>query len=262
MFFPLSRRALLAGAAGIALAARTPARARQWREVRIASEGARPPYNYLDANGELAGFEIDLGQELCARMGAACIFVTQDWDGLVAGLNEGRFDAIMAALEITEARLQTMDFSKPYARMPNSFVVPREGDLRGTSPASLKGRSIGVEADGAHQSFLENVYPDSEIKTYAGLEEAILDLAEGRVDAVFGDKDAVMDFMKNRREAKCCRTLDDIPRDPAFFAEGIGIGLRQADQDLKEMFNKALDEAIVDGAFARIRTKYFDFDIR
>ena len=236
--------------------------AKEWHEVRIASEGARPPYNYLDPNGELMGFEIDLGNELCRRMNVTCVFLTQDWDSLIPNLVAGRSDAIMAAMEITEDRLQTIDFSKPYVRMPNTFVVTQQSDLRNTAPKTLKDLTIGVEADGPHQTYLENVYPGSKVKAYANLEEAILDLAEERVDAVLGDKDAVMDFMKNRREAKCCKVLDDVPRDPTFFSEGIGIGLRQEDQDLKALFNKALDESIADGSYSKIRTKYFDFTIR
>jgi polar amino acid transport system substrate-binding protein len=258
--------ALLVRVALCAAALSTPigstATAKEWREVRIASEGARPPYNYLDPNGELKGFEIDLGNELCQRMNVTCVFFAQDWDSLIPALTGDRVDAIMAALEITDERLQTIDFSKPYVKMPNTFIVSKQTELRNAAPKSLKGRTIGVEADSPHQSYLENAYPDSPVKAYAGLDDAILDLAEGRIDAVFGDKEAVMDFMKNRREAQCCAVLDHVPRDPAFFSEGVGVGLRQTDQDLKAMFNKALDEAIADGAYARIRTKYFDFTIR
>ena len=238
------------------------AHSKEWREVRIASEGARPPYNYLDANGELMGFEIDLGNELCRRMNASCIFVPQDWDGLVPALTEGRVDAIMAAMEITEARLQMIDFTKPYVKMPNAFVVTRESEVHDIKPETLKDRTIGAEADGANQGFLESNFPDAQIKEYANLEEAVLDLAEGRIDAVFGDKESIADFLKNRREAQCCMLLTDVPRDPAFFGEGIGIGVRQADQDLKELFNKALDAAIADGAFAAIVAKYFEFAVR
>ncbi len=238
------------------------AAAKEWKEVRIASEGARPPYNYLDPNGELMGFEIDLGQELCKRMSVTCIFVAQDWDGLFGALKEKRVDALMAAIEITDERLESIDFSKPYVKMPNTFIVGRPTEARNASSKALKGKTIGVEADGPHQTYLENVYPESPVKAYGSLEDAILDLAEARIDAVFGDKDAVMDFMKTRREAQCCMVLDDVPRDPTFFSEGIGVGVRQADQDLKAMFNKALDEAIADGAYSRVRTKYFDFTIR
>jgi polar amino acid transport system substrate-binding protein len=259
----LSRCAAVAAIAGAIICGNACAAiAKEWREVRIASEGARPPYNYLDPNGVLMGFEIDLGNELCRRMNVVCTFVSQDWDSLIPGLVGDKFDAIMAAMEITEERLQTIDFTKPYVRMPNTFVVGNDSALRNVAPKTLKDLSIGVEADSAHQSYLENVYPGSTVKGYANIEEAILDLAEGRVDAVLGDKEDVMDFMKNRREAQCCKVLDDVPRDPTFFSEGIGIGIRQADQDLKTLFNKALDEAIADGTYSKIRTKYFDFTIR
>jgi len=96
---------------------------------------------------------------------------------------------------------------------------------------------------------------------YASLEEAFLDLAEGRVDLVIGDKDAVEGFMKTRREGRCCIIAADVPRDPVYFGDGIGIGLRKDDNNLKAMFEKALDSSMADGAFARIRAKYFDFKI-
>jgi polar amino acid transport system substrate-binding protein len=222
--------------------------AKDWRVVRIASEGSRPPFNYLDNNGELAGFEIDLGRELCTRMKVTCTFVAQDWDGLIPNLLAGRYDAIMAAMEKTEDRLKKIDFSKPYVRMPSAFLAARQRQIRDPTPLGLAGRTIGVEAGGPHQ-------------TYGTMEDAILDLAEGRIDLVFGDKDAIVDFQKTRREARCCKLLADVPRDPNYFGEGIGIGLRPDDQDLKALFDKALDEVVADGTYAKIRSKYFDFEI-
>jgi polar amino acid transport system substrate-binding protein len=229
-------------------------------EIRIASEGARPPYNYLD-NNELAGFEIELARDLCARMKATCSFIAQDWDGLIPGLLEHQYDAIMAAIEITDDAREKIAFTKPYIRMPSAFLAAKEAMIQDASPAGLAGKSIGVESGGAHQAYVEDLYKQSEIHPYATLEEAILDLAEGRLDVVIGDKDALADFLKTRREAQCCALAADLPRDPAYFGDGIGIGLRQEDKTLKAMFEKALDESIATGAFARIRAKYFDFEI-
>jgi len=232
----------------------------RWTEVKIASEGARPPYNYLD-NNELAGFEIDLARDLCARMKVSCSFVAQDWDGLIPGLLDHQYDAIMAAMEITDDAREKIAFSKPYIRMPSAFMASRRNMVADTSPAGLAGKAIGVESGGAHQAYVEDLYKDSEVHAYATLEEAILDLAEGRLDVVLGDKDAIADFLKTRREAQCCALIADVPRDPAYFGEGVGIGLRQQDKTLKAMFEKALDASMADGAFARIRAKYFDFEI-
>jgi polar amino acid transport system substrate-binding protein len=231
-------------------------------QVRIASEGARPPYNFFNADNALDGFEIELGGELCRRMNVSCVFVAQDWEGMIAGLRANQFDAIMSAMEITDSRLEKISFSKAYLRMPSAFVSARRRQIREATPEALKGRTIGVGAGSLHQSFLEERYPDSEVKVYESNEAAILDLAEGRIDVVLGEKDALTDFLKRRYEAKCCKFLADAPRDPAYFGEGFGIGVRQQDVALKAMFDKALDEATADGTYAKIAGKYFDFDVR
>ncbi|GAC1552751.1 MAG: ABC transporter substrate-binding protein [Beijerinckiaceae bacterium] len=267
MFVP-PRAALLAASVSLAFLIASPSGHAQSvaqappasRQIRIASEGARPPYNYID-NNELAGFEIELGRELCARMKASCTFVAQDWDNLIPGLLAGQYDAIMAAMEISDERREKIAFSKPYVRMPSSFLVNNNSTLHDTSPEGLAGKTVGVETGGPHQSFLEELYKKSEIKRYATLEEAILDLAEERIDAAIGDKDALVDFLKNRREGKCCHIIADAPRDPAYFGEGIGIGLRKEDTALREAFDKALDEVMADGTFTKIRARYFDFEV-
>lgn len=242
------------------LHAQTPAPQTLPHEIRIASEGARPPYNYID-NSELAGFEIELGRELCSRMKIACTFVAQEWDSMVPGLIEHQYDAIMAAMEISDERRKKIAFTKPYVRMPASFVLNAKSDLRDISPAGLAGKTIGVENGSPEQAFAEDVYKNSEIKRYSSLEEAILDLAEERIDTALGDKDAVVDFLKNRREGKCCKLIADAPRDPAYFGEGIGIGLRKEDVALREAFDKAIDEVMADGTFMKIRAKYLDFAV-
>jgi polar amino acid transport system substrate-binding protein len=230
------------------------------REIRIASEGARPPFNYID-NGELAGFEIELGQELCARMKVRCTFVAQDWDSMIPGLVEHQYDAIMAAMEISDERREKIAFSRPYVRMPASFIVNAKSALRDIGPEALAGKTIGVENGSPEQAFAEDAYKKSEIKRYASLEEAILDLAEERIDTAIGDKDAVVDFLKNRREGKCCKLLADAPRDPTYFGEGIGIGVRKQDLALRAAFDKAIDDVMADGTFTKIRAKYFDFEV-
>ncbi len=254
----------LAAAAGALAATTAPGRAaseRHWTELRIASEGARPPYNYIDGNNELAGFEIDLARDLCARMKMTCRFVTQDWDGLVPGLLNNQYDAVMAALEITDAAREKIAFTKPYVRMPSAFLAAKQSAIADTSPDGLKGKTIGVEAGGAHESYLDDVYKQSDIRPYATLEAAILDLAEGRVDLVIGDKDALMNFLKTRKEAQCCALIGDAPHELAYFGDGIGVGLRKQDAELKAMFDKALDASIADGSFAKIRDKYFGYKI-
>jgi polar amino acid transport system substrate-binding protein len=231
-----------------------------WKEIKIASEGARPPYNYLD-NNELAGFEIDLGRAICGRLAIKCTFVAQNWDDLIPGLLNHQYDAIMAAMEITDERREKIDFSMPYVRMPSAFIIANASELKEATPAALAGKTIGVEGGGTHQVYLEDVYKDSEIHTYGALEDAILDLADGRIDAVIGDKDAIVDFLSTRKEGQCCHIIADVPRDVTYFGDGIGIGVRHEDTTLKTMFDKALAALMADGTFDKISSKYFTFKI-
>lgn len=232
------------------------------RQIRIASEGARPPFNYLDANNQLAGFEIDLARELCRRMKADCTFLMQDWDSLIGGLLANQYDAILAAMEITDERLEKIAFSKPYAHMPSALVAMEKSPIVSASPSALEGLQIGVEADSPQQAYVEDTYKGSEIKRYATLEEAMLDLAEGRIDVFADDKLVAADFMKNRKEGRCCRFVADLPQDAAYFGPGLAIGLRKGEDGLKAALDKAIDDVAADGTYANIRAKYFDFDIR
>ena len=229
--------------------------------LTIASEGARPPYNYM-VGDDLAGFEIDLGRELCRRMARACTFVVQDWDSMIPGLLAHRYDAIMAAMEINPAREAKIAFSIPYVHMPSAFLVRKDDALAAATPDDLAGKTIGLEAGGTHQAFVEAVFPASRLHTFNSLNDAILDLEAGRIDAALGDKDAVVTFMETRGDATCCRILADVLRDATFFGPGIGVGLRKEDVALKAAFDAALAASFADGSYERIRARYFDFPIR
>ena len=228
--------------------------------ITIASEGARPPYNFLDGD-KLEGFEIDLGTDLCRRMKVSCSFVAQSWDDMIPGLVAHRYDAIMAAMEINKQRQAQIAFSIPYVRLPSAFLVRKSTDLKEDTPDALADRRIGVERGGTHQAFLEKAYPDSIIKHYGSLGEALLDLEAGRIDVAIGDKDAIIAFLETRADASCCRILADVPRYPAYFGDGIGVGLRKQDVALKAAFDAAITASMVDGTFARISARYFDFSI-
>ena len=245
----------------LALGAPFFAFAKDWQTLRIASEGARPPYNFLDANNELQGFEIDLGKALCLRMKVTCTFEPQEWDAMIPRLLSNHYDAIMAAMEITDERLKQIDFTKPYVRMPSAFMAARQRQFKDSSPEGLAGYTIGVEANGPHQAYLEELYKRAQIKPFDTLVDAVLDLSEGRIDVAFGDKDAILNLLKTRREAACCKYLADVARDPAYFGEGIGIGLRKEDGDLKTLLEKAFDELVSDGTYTAIRAKYFEFEV-
>ena len=143
--------------------------------LRIATEGAYPPWNFTAPDGKLDGFEVDLAQDLCRRMQARCNIVQQDFDGMIPALHSGKFDAIMAGMSITEQRQQAIAFSRPYVALGNGIVVEKGTDLaralgsvqrlslddgseatkQGIAriQAALKGKAVGVQGSTTHAAF-------------------------------------------------------------------------------------------------------------
>ncbi len=238
-----------------------PASAQNGKTIRIMSEGAFPPFNYME-NDELQGFEIELGKAICAAMKAECVFVASDWERVIKGLLAREHDAVMASLSITPRRKARIAFSKPYYRIPVSFIARKDVEVADITSASLAGKRIGTTARSEHVPFLEARYPESEIKTYAKFDDAHLDLLTERVDLVLGDRIALGKFLKSREGEACCRLVGDVPLDPAFYSPGVAVGLRKEDKELKEMFNRGIDAIVADGTYDRIRAKYFSFDTK
>jgi polar amino acid transport system substrate-binding protein len=250
---------LLAASVGVAFAF-APARAGNGT-IRIGTEGAYPPFNYFEGN-ELTGFEIELARAMCEQMKANCSFSIVDWDNLIPDLLAGKIDAIVASMEITDERRQQIAFSGRYYRTPAVFMVRTDTDLTAVTPEALAGRKIGVPAGSVYEAYAADVFAKAEIRTYANLDEASLDLSAGRIDAVLGDKIALAEWLKRGKEASCCRFLADAPWQQDDLGEGYGIGVRPADTALARRFDAALAAIIADGTYDRIRSKYFAFDVR
>lgn len=229
--------------------------------VRIATEGGRPPFNYVE-DGKPAGFEVDLARALCAEARLTCTVVLHQWDGIIKSLEAGEYDAIMAAMAITPKRAARIAFTKPYLRVPFSYVARRDSSLANPTPAALKGLTIGVAAHGPQVAFLEQRVPGAEIRTFDTLADATLDLRAGRVDLVLGDKLELTTFLSRPEGEACCRLVGDVPAGEPLLGEGAGIGLRKGDTALREAFDRALAALDADGRYDRIRAKYVPFDTK
>ena len=252
-------------ATAIAFAAVTSmASAKDWKEVRIGTEGAYPPFNGLDASGKLVGFDIDIGKALCDKMKVTCTFVAQDWDGIIPALLAGKYDAIVASMSITEERKKKVAFTNKYYDTPASFIAPKDSKITDWSPAGLKGKVLGTQSSTTHANFLEEVYGSAgaEVKLYATQDEANADLAAGRLDAVEADKIVLTEWLK-KPDASCCELKFDVDKESTrkIFGDGVGIAVRPDDKDLVELFNKAIAEIVADGTYKTINDKYFPFSI-
>ena len=163
------------------------ASAKEWTKVRIATEGAYAPFNFVTPDGELAGFDVDIAKALCAEMKAECTIVKQDWDGMIPALLARKYDAIVASMSITEERKQQVDFTDKYYQTPARLVAKVGAGIQAT-PEGLKGKKIGVQRETIHDKFATDNWGEiAEIVRYGTQDEANLDVVAGRVDMLLAD---------------------------------------------------------------------------
>ena len=270
---------LLATLAMATLVLATPALAADWKEgskVRIATEGAYPPWNDKDASGKLVGFEIDLAADLCRRMKVKCVMIPRLWKGAIEALRAGEFDAVMTGVSITEKRKKRIAFSRAYAAAPAAFAVRTGGPLAGVSTrtasvtlgsldteekaaiATLQktfaGKTLGAQAATSLEGFLRTFMADAaRIRTFETQGELDRALLAGRVDAAFAQTSYLKPLIERAKgKLKILR--------PGFtgglLGMGTGVGVRHGDKALAVLFSKAIEAAIKDGALSRFAVKW------
>jgi octopine/nopaline transport system substrate-binding protein len=258
------------------------ASAKEWRTVRIATEGAYPPWNHTDSSGKLVGFEVDLARAFCDRMQVACTVVPQDWDGIIPALRTGKYDAIMAGMAITAEREQAISFSDCYAATGISFAALSDHRLaRYRSPLkgvnlneisadeqaaidhlkeALRGTMVGAQVATTLANFLETYMAGAaDVRTYDTQENMELDLLAGRIDAALAGEPSWRTLAGTPAGAKV-RLIGPIMRG-GIFGRGVGVGIRKADPDLREMFNEAIEDAGADGTISRLAERWFGFEV-
>ena len=246
------RNSLLAVAAALVFAA--PALAAD--KLRIGTEGAYPPFNQIDASGNVTGFDVEIAKALCVKMQAECEIVTSDWDGIIPALNAKKFDFIAASMSITDERKQAVDFTDPYYTNKLQFIAPKSVEFK-TDEASLDGKVIGAQRATIAGTWLEDNLGDVvDVKLYDTQENAYLDLASGRVDGVLADKLVNWEWLKSDAGKDF-----EFKGEPVFDDDKIGIAVRKGDDALRERLNSALQAIVEDGTYQQINDKYFPFSI-
>lgn len=219
--------------------------------VRMGSEGAYPPYNFINDDNELDGFERDLGDELCERAGLDCEWVINDWDTIIPNLVAGDYDTIMAGMAITEARAETISFTQEYIPPdPSAFMTLDGMDYdtlmeSGVIAAQSNTVQAGVLAEMEGVSLLEFPTPDETISAVRNQE----------VDAVLADKAFLADYV-----AESGGELIFVGEDQ-YFSDGVGMGLRQSSDELRETFDAVITEMKEDGSLNELITEWFGEDM-
>ncbi len=275
----LLRALLLAATVSMILMAQ--AAAGEWEKVKIATEGAYPPWNFVDSSGNLVGFEIDLAKDICTRMNVACEIVPQKWRGIIKGLNAGKYDAIMAAMSITKERKKLVTFSRNYAGTPNVFIMRKDNpaadfrtglerltldDINSEDQAALdaivrefKDKVIGVQVATTHANFADEYLGDhAEIRIYDFQHTIDLELYQGRLDAVIGDYAYWQPLIQSEQGKEYKIVGPHMTGGP--FGGGVGVAIRKKDQDLADMFSRAIAEMIRDGSLKKLAIEWFNYD--
>jgi polar amino acid transport system substrate-binding protein len=223
--------------------------------MRIAMSGAYPPFNFVSEQNEVVGFDPAIGKEIAKRIGVEAEIVTTAWDGIIGGLLANKFDAIVGSMSITDERKKVVDFVGPYYRMSRGIFVKEGADIGGFD--NLQGKKIGVTLGETHEQWARE-QEGWDVRTYKGLPELLLELDNGRIDAIVTDDIPVLLAIQENGNA-----IDQLDTsDLAGVADQAGIAIRKGNPELAAAMQAALDEMQADGTYLEIATKWVGGDIR
>ena len=211
--------------------------------IRLGTEGAYPPYNFVNDQGEVDGFERELGDELCKRAKLECVWVTNDWDTIIPNLVSGNYDAIMAGMSITAERDKVIDFTQGYTQpAPSLYVVNKGTDL------DVKTAVVGAQTNTIQASHVAS--SGATLVEFATADETMAALKNGEVDAVLSEKDVVDPII-----AASGGTLET--KGKVLIGGGTGMGIRESDGELKAKMDAAISSMKADGSLNKMLVKWF-----
>lgn len=222
--------------------------------MRIAMSGAYPPFNFVNDANEVVGFDPAIGAEIAKRMGLEVEIITTAWDGIIGGLLANKYDAIVGSMSITDERKEVVDFVGPYYRMSRGIFVAEGSDVK--SLDDLADATIGVTLGETHEEWAKD--QGYNVRTYKGLPELLLELENGRIDAIVTDDIPVL--LAIRESGKPIAQLDTSSL--SGVADEAGIAIRQGNPELHAAMQDALDAMQEDGTYLAIAEEWVGGDIR
>ena len=218
-----------------------------------------PPFNFIDGNGRLSGFHVDLARAICAELdiGDRCQIQALPWAELDAALHGGQGEAIIAGIAVTAETRDRYAFSRPYLQFPARFIMPKTTAVTEPLFNKLQGERIGVMAGSGHERFLRAYFPDVQVVTYTRQEWLYADLKASKITAAFGDGMRFAFWLAGSDAAGCCRFAGGPYLSPVFLGSGLAIATRADNPQLAAAFDYALHQISVKGTFAELYLRYF-----
>jgi lysine/arginine/ornithine transport system substrate-binding protein len=240
----------------------TGACAKDWSTIRFGVDASYPPFESKGADGKLVGFDIELGNEICKRLAVKCVWVENDFDGMIPALKAKKFDGVLSSMSMTPQRAEQVAFSAKLFNTPTRLIAKKGSPLLPT-PESLAGKTIGVEQGTIQETYAKTYWEPKGVRVvpYQNQDQVYTDLLAGRLDGALQDAvQADIGFLKTPRGAGFQFAGKDIV-DEKILGNGAGIGLRKDDTDLKAKLDHAIADMIKDGTYEKIEKKYFTFDV-
>ena len=227
------------------------------QSIRFLTDLDYPPFDYAGADGNPAGFNVDLARLLCDEIKTTCTIQARRFDLLLGALNANQGDAVIASIAPTAEARQRADFTDPYYRTPARFVARADSPIRDVEPELVEGKKIAVVAGTAHEAYLKEMFTEAEVKPYANAEAARTALRNKDVDLLFGDGISLAFWLNGSDSGGCCAFRGGPYLDSRFFGEGIGIAVKRGNDLLRQALNWALFRQWEKGTYTDLWLRYF-----
>ena len=215
--------------------------------IRMGTEDAYPPYNFINDNGDVDGFERELGDELCARAKLTCEWVVNDWDSIIPNLVSSNYDTIIAGMSITEERDEVIDFTQNYLPPDPSAYVALAGADAGVLSGVVTAQTNTIQSSHVAKG-------SATLVEFSTPDETIAAVKNGEADAVLADK-AFLEPIVAESNGELIFVGDDV-----MLGAGVGMGLRESDAETRAMFDAAITAMKADGTLNTMITKWFGPD--
>jgi arginine/ornithine transport system substrate-binding protein len=232
------------------------------KPLRIGIEAAYPPFAFKTPEGNITGFDYDIGNALCEEMKVKCQWIEQEFDGLIPALKVRKFDAVLSSMTITEERKKSVDFTGKYYQTPVKLAM-KAGTVINDPLVDLKGKKVGVQRASVYDRYATEVYAPAgiEVVRYSSQNEIFLDMTAGRLDATLADAVNIDDGFLKTDAGKGYALVGPDYTEQKYFGEGAGIAVRKGDKALADKITAAIAAIRANGKYKEVQDKYFKFDV-
>ncbi|MEQ1713731.1 MAG: transporter substrate-binding domain-containing protein, partial [Hyphomicrobium sp.] len=229
--------------------------------LRFLTTNDFPPFNYIDEDGVLTGFNVDLARAICLELQTSCDIKARPWGELLLALKRGEADAVVAGHKITADALAEVDFTDRYFHTPGRFASAKDRPQAAVSPEGLDGKRIAVARGTAHEAYLRAFFRDSSIQPFENVDLARDALVGGKVDYLFDDGISLAFWLNGTLSKQCCEFRGGPFLEPKYFGDGIAIAVPRKDPQIRQLLNAALKRVRQSGRVEELVQRYFPLKV-